>query len=65
MRVKFVLHNYTCFLVYLKLTLFQIGDVAVIDVSATTIAEDESNAQNIPSAESKGLPNRPMILIMK
>ncbi|XP_031286528.1 trigger factor-like protein TIG, Chloroplastic [Pistacia vera] len=31
----------------------QIGDVAVIDVSATTIKEDESNVQKIPDTESK------------
>jgi len=34
----------------------QIGDVAVLDVSATKIDKDESNVQNIPAAESKGLP---------
>lgn len=33
----------------------QVGDVAVLDISATTIEEDESAAQRIPSAESKGL----------
>ncbi|GFZ07397.1 trigger factor type chaperone family protein [Actinidia rufa] len=33
----------------------QIGDVAVLDISATTIDEDESNVQKIPSAETKGL----------
>ncbi|XP_038686193.1 trigger factor-like protein TIG, Chloroplastic [Tripterygium wilfordii] len=32
----------------------QIGDVAVLDISATTIDQDESNVQNIPAAESKG-----------
>ncbi|XP_023005369.1 trigger factor-like protein TIG, Chloroplastic [Cucurbita maxima] len=32
----------------------QIGDVAVIDISATTIGEDQSVGQKIPSAESKG-----------
>nr|AKM76850.1 trigger factor type chaperone family protein [Pelargonium myrrhifolium] len=31
----------------------QIGDVAVIDISAKTIEQDVSNVQNIPSAESK------------
>nr|AKM76832.1 trigger factor type chaperone family protein [Erodium texanum] len=31
----------------------QVGDVAVIDISAKTIDQDESNVQNIPSAESK------------
>lgn len=31
----------------------QIGDVAVLDISATTIDQDESNVQKIPSAESK------------
>lgn len=33
----------------------QLGDVAVLDISATTIEQDESAAQRIPSAESKGL----------
>ncbi|KAK4803450.1 hypothetical protein SAY86_003267 [Trapa natans] len=32
----------------------QIGDVAVLDISATTIDQDESKVQRIPSAESKG-----------
>ncbi|XP_052208061.1 trigger factor-like protein TIG, Chloroplastic [Diospyros lotus] len=32
----------------------QIGDVVVLDISATTIDKDESNVQKIPSAESKG-----------
>ncbi|CAK7322881.1 unnamed protein product [Dovyalis caffra] len=32
----------------------QIGDVAVLDVSATKIDKDKSNVQNIPAAESKG-----------
>nr|GMC49833.1 trigger factor-like protein TIG, Chloroplastic [Ipomoea batatas] len=32
----------------------QIGDVAVIDISATTIEKDESNAKRIPAAETKG-----------
>lgn len=32
----------------------QIGDVAVLDVSATKTDKDESNVQNIPAAESKG-----------
>nr|AKM76833.1 trigger factor type chaperone family protein [Erodium trifolium] len=31
----------------------QVGDVAVIDISAKTIDPDESNVQSIPSAESK------------
>ncbi|GLT83603.1 hypothetical protein SLE2022_018810 [Rubroshorea leprosula] len=31
----------------------QVGDVAVIDISATTIDQDESNVQAIPAAESK------------
>lgn len=35
--------------------LLQVGDVAVLDISATTIDQDESNVQTIPSAESKGL----------
>lgn len=35
--------------------LLQVGDVAVLDISATTIDQDESNVQRIPSAESKGL----------
>uniref|UniRef100_A0A2N9GYB3 Trigger factor C-terminal domain-containing protein n=1 Tax=Fagus sylvatica TaxID=28930 RepID=A0A2N9GYB3_FAGSY len=34
----------------------QIGDVAVLDISATTMGQDESNVQKIPSAETKGLP---------
>lgn len=38
------------------LTSPQIGDVAVLDVSATKIDKDESNVQNIPAADSKGLP---------
>lgn len=33
----------------------QIGDVAVVDISATTVDQDESNVQKIPSAETKGL----------
>lgn len=32
----------------------EVGDVAVLDISATTIEQDESPAQKIPSAESKG-----------
>ncbi|KAL0320836.1 UNVERIFIED_CONTAM: Trigger factor-like protein TIG, Chloroplastic [Sesamum radiatum] len=32
----------------------QVGDVAILDISATTIEQDESAAQSIPSAESKG-----------
>ncbi|KAE9456468.1 hypothetical protein C3L33_11555, partial [Rhododendron williamsianum] len=32
----------------------QVGDVAVLDISATTIDQDESNIKKIPSAESKG-----------
>lgn len=32
----------------------QVGDVAIVDISATTIDEDESNVQKIPDAESKG-----------
>lgn len=39
-----------------KSNLPQIGDVAVLDISATTVDQDESNVQKIPSAESKGLP---------
>ncbi|CAK9163894.1 unnamed protein product [Ilex paraguariensis] len=31
----------------------QVGDVAVLDISATTIEQDESKVQKIPSAESK------------
>jgi len=38
------------------LNLPQIGDVAVLDISATKVDQDESNVQKIPSAESKGLP---------
>ncbi|GMY31764.1 trigger factor-like protein TIG, Chloroplastic [Fagus crenata] len=33
----------------------QIGDVAVLDISATTMGQDESNVQKIPSAETKGI----------
>ncbi|PHU12988.1 Trigger factor-like protein TIG, Chloroplastic [Capsicum chinense] len=32
----------------------QVGDVAVIDISATTIEQDGSDAKSIPAAESKG-----------
>ncbi|KAG2390801.1 hypothetical protein HKW66_Vig0134380 [Vigna angularis] len=32
----------------------QVGDIAVLDISATTIDQDESNVKTIPSAESKG-----------
>ncbi|XP_010252608.1 PREDICTED: trigger factor-like protein TIG, Chloroplastic [Nelumbo nucifera] len=32
----------------------QIGDVVVLDISATTVEQDESNARQIPAAESKG-----------
>lgn len=32
----------------------QMGDVAVIDISAITMGQDESGGQKIPSAESKG-----------
>lgn len=32
----------------------QVGDIAIVDISATTIDEDESNVQNIPDAETKG-----------
>ncbi|WVZ15860.1 hypothetical protein V8G54_013426, partial [Vigna mungo] len=32
----------------------QVGDIAVLDISTTTIDQDESNVKNIPSAESKG-----------
>lgn len=44
------------FEIYNNLKLSQIGDVVVLDISATTIDQDESNVQKIPSAESKGLP---------
>lgn len=40
---------------FANLNSVQVGDVAVLDISATTIEEDESAAQRIPSAESKGL----------
>ncbi|KAK6124778.1 hypothetical protein DH2020_041468 [Rehmannia glutinosa] len=33
----------------------EVGDVAILDISATTIEQDESASQKIPSAESKGL----------
>ncbi|CAI9088328.1 OLC1v1022633C1 [Oldenlandia corymbosa var. corymbosa] len=32
----------------------QLGDVAILDISATTFEEDKSAAKKIPSAESKG-----------
>ncbi|XP_071730244.1 trigger factor-like protein TIG, Chloroplastic [Rutidosis leptorrhynchoides] len=32
----------------------QIGDVAVLDISATTVEQDGSEAKNVPAAESKG-----------
>lgn len=32
----------------------QVGDLVVLDISATTIDQDKSIVQNIPSAESKG-----------
>ncbi|KAG6407503.1 hypothetical protein SASPL_130494 [Salvia splendens] len=32
----------------------QLGDVAILDISAATIEQDESTAKSIPSAESKG-----------
>ncbi|XVF77346.1 hypothetical protein PTKIN_Ptkin14bG0035500 [Pterospermum kingtungense] len=32
----------------------QVGDLAVIDISAMTIDQDESNVQEIPDAETKG-----------
>lgn len=32
----------------------EVGDVAIFDISAATIEQDESTAQKIPSAESKG-----------
>ncbi|KAL8033495.1 hypothetical protein ABFX02_13G162700 [Erythranthe guttata] len=32
----------------------EVGDVAILDISATTIEQNESAAQAIPSAESKG-----------
>ncbi|XP_010545241.1 PREDICTED: trigger factor-like protein TIG, Chloroplastic [Tarenaya hassleriana] len=32
----------------------QVGDLVVIDISATTIGQDGSDGQNIPDAESKG-----------
>lgn len=32
----------------------QVGDLAVIDISATTIDEDGSTGEAIPDAESKG-----------
>ena len=33
----------------------QLGDVAILDISAATIEQDESTGKSIPSAESKGL----------
>lgn len=44
--------------------LLQVGDVAVLDISATTIDQDESNIQKIPSAESKGLAIFSLFLVL-
>ncbi|CAK8538853.1 unnamed protein product [Lathyrus sativus] len=33
----------------------QVGDVAVLDISATTIDKDETNIKSIPAAETKGM----------
>lgn len=38
-----------------SLKLLQIGDVAVLDISASTIEQDGSSAKRIPSAETTGL----------
>lgn len=40
----------------MSLKVVQIGDVAVLDISATTTDQDGSGPQNIPSAETKGFP---------
>ncbi|KAG8502795.1 hypothetical protein CXB51_000553 [Gossypium anomalum] len=39
---------------YGRFKYFQVGDLAVLDISATTIDQDESNVQKVPAAESKG-----------
>lgn len=44
---------YLIYVYYLKLP--QVGDVVVLDISATTIGKDELEVEKIPSAESKGL----------
>lgn len=43
------------FRLFTNLKPLQVGDVAILDISATTIEQDESAVQRIPSAESKGL----------
>lgn len=40
---------------YMSSELPQVGDVAVLDISATTIEQDGTTVQKIPSAETKGL----------
>lgn len=39
----------------MSLKLLQFGDVAVLDISAVTVEQDETTAKRVPSAESKGL----------
>lgn len=39
----------------MNLKLLQLGDVAVLDISAVTVEQDEATAKRIPSAESKGM----------
>lgn len=51
-----VSHNFLEVRMLKELKFSQIGDVAVIDISATTIKEDKSNGQKIPDTETKGLP---------
>lgn len=46
------MHMIFCLRKYPKI--LQVGDVAVIDISATTIEQDGSDAKSIPAAESKG-----------
>lgn len=40
-----------------NMKILQFGDVAILDISATSFEEDESAAKKIPSAESKGGPS--------
>lgn len=53
----FTSHSHLCYVKPL-----QVGDVAVLDISATTIEQDESAAKRIPSADSKGLHDNLVIL---
>lgn len=50
-------HMISCLIMYLHehKKLVQFGDVAVLDIAAVTVEQDETTAKRIPSAESKGL----------